>query len=662
MGKIIQLDEVLSNKIAAGEVVERPASVVKELVENAIDAGSTKIEVEVEEAGLKKIRVIDNGSGMEPEDVPLAFERHATSKIKDEKDLFRIKSLGFRGEALPSIAAVAKVELVTSTGNGPGSRLVVEGGTKLLFEPAASRKGTDFSVTDLFFNTPARLKYMKTIHTELGNITDVMNRLALSHPEVAMKLIHNGRTLLQTTGNGDSRQVLAGIYGLNIVKKMISIHGESLDFQVDGYITLPDVTRASRNYISIMVNGRFIKNYPMANAVISGYHTLLPIGRFPIVYLNITMDPILIDVNVHPAKLEVRLSKEKELAELITETIKQSFKKETLIPDGQAPKQEKLKSEQISLSLDHLPENMGQRDEQQEKIAKTNLDSESSILTKDEGTVAGLFMQSLKDHESANEVQESKKPFHQISQNQDSKFDKAKIVMENSVEEDLNGIVPNKATNDENDKDYEPFDNITDFTKNPVSRIPVLYPIGQMHGTYIFAENEKGLYIIDQHAAQERIKYEYFKEKIGEVSNDLQELLIPLTLQFSNDEYIKLEENLEELKKVGLFLEPFGTNTFIIRNHPQWFPRGEEEETIQEIIEQVLTMKKVDIKKLREKTAIMMSCKGSIKANHRLRHDEIQQLLDTLRMTSDPFTCPHGRPIIIHFSTYEMEKMFKRVM
>ncbi|MFZ2464066.1 MAG: DNA mismatch repair endonuclease MutL [Caldibacillus thermoamylovorans] len=664
MGKIIQLDEVLSNKIAAGEVVERPASVVKELVENAIDAGSTMIEVEVEEAGLKKIRVIDNGSGIEPEDVPLAFERHATSKIKDEKDLFRIKSLGFRGEALPSIASVAKVELVTSTGSGPGSRFVVEGGTKLLFEPAPSRKGTDFTVTDLFFNTPARLKYMKTIHTELGNITDVMNRLALSHPEVAMKLIHNGRTLLQTTGNGDSRQVLAGIYGLNIVKKMIPIHGESLDFQVDGYITLPEVTRASRNYISIMVNGRFIKNYPIANAVIAGYHTLLPIGRFPIVYLNITMDPILVDVNVHPAKLEVRLSKEKELSELITETIKQSFKKETLIPAGQAPKQEKLKSEQISLSLDHLPENLGQQDEpfdqKREKVARSNIDNGHSTLTKEERTVAGLFLQSLKEHESVNEIKESEESFHQTNHNQEENFDK---VTENSMGEDLNGIDLDEATNEKKaHDDHEPFDNNPDFTKQPVSRIPVLYPIGQMHGTYIFAENEKGLYIIDQHAAQERIKYEYFKEKIGEVSNDLQELLIPLTLQFSNDEYIKLEENLEELKKVGLFLEPFGTNTFIIRNHPQWFPHGEEEETIQEIIEQVLTMKKVDIKKLREETAIMMSCKGSIKANHRLRHDEIQQLLDTLRMTSDPFTCPHGRPIIIHFSTYEMEKMFKRVM
>lgn len=667
MGKIIQLDEVLSNKIAAGEVVERPASVVKELVENAIDAGSTMIEVEVEEAGLKKIRVIDNGSGIEPEDVPLAFERHATSKIKDEKDLFRIKSLGFRGEALPSIASVAKVELVTSTGNGPGSRLVVEGGTKLLFEPAPSRKGTDLTVTDLFFNTPARLKYMKTIHTELGNITDVMNRLALSHPEIAMKLIHNGRTLLQTTGNGDSRQVLSGIYGLNIVKKMISIHGESLDFQIDGYITLPEVTRASRNYISIMVNGRFIKNYPIANAVIAGYHTLLPIGRFPIVYLNITMDPILVDVNVHPAKLEVRLSKEKELSELITETIKQSFKKETLIPAGQAPKQEKLKSEQISLALDHLPEKSGQQeellDQNREKVARSNFDNGHSTLAKEERAVAGLFLQSLKDHESVNEVKEREESFHPTNHNQEENFDKAKIVTGNSMEEDLNGMVPDEATNEKIDyDDQKPFDNNPDFSKQPVSRIPVLYPIGQMHGTYIFAENENGLYIIDQHAAQERIKYEYFKEKIGEVSNDLQELLIPLTLQFSNDEYIKLEENLEELKKVGLFLEPFGTNTFIIRNHPQWFPRGEEEETIQEIIEQVLTMKKVDIKKLREETAIMMSCKGSIKANHRLRHDEIQQLLDTLRMTSDPFTCPHGRPIIIHFSTYEMEKMFKRVM
>ena len=293
MGKIIQLDDALSNKIAAGEVVERPASVVKELVENSIDAGSTVIEIEVEEAGLAKIRITDNGNGIEEEDVLLAFQRHATSKIKDENDLFRIRTLGFRGEALPSVASVSRLEMKTSTGEGAGNRLVIEGGKVERFEKASSRRGTDITITDLFFNTPARLKYMKTIHTELGNITDVVNRLALSHPEVAFRLIHNDRKLLQTNGNGDVRQVLASIYGMGIAKQLSSDHPDnSLDYKINGFASMPEVTRASRNYISTMINGRFIKNYPLAKAIQEGYHTLLPIGRFPIVLLNIEMDPI----------------------------------------------------------------------------------------------------------------------------------------------------------------------------------------------------------------------------------------------------------------------------------------------------------------------------------------------------------------------------------
>ena len=315
MGKIIQLDDRLSNKIAAGEVVERPASVVKELVENAIDAGSTVIEVEVEEAGLGKIRILDNGDGISEEDVLMAFQRHATSKIKNDDDLFRIRTLGFRGEALPSIASVSRFEMKTSTGD-LGSRVVFEGGVLQVQEAAAARKGTDIVVTDLFFNTPARLKYLKTVHTELGNITDIMNRLALSHPEISFRLIHNDRKLLHTTGNGDVRQVLAAIYGVNIVKKMVPISATSLDYKVKGWIALPEITRASRNYISTMINGRFIKNYPLVKAVQEGYHTLLPIGRYPIVLLSVEMDPILVDVNVHPSKMEVRLSKEQELNQL----------------------------------------------------------------------------------------------------------------------------------------------------------------------------------------------------------------------------------------------------------------------------------------------------------------------------------------------------------
>jgi DNA mismatch repair protein MutL len=606
VGEIIQLDDALSNKIAAGEVVERPASVVKELVENAIDAGSTVIEIEVEEAGISKIRITDNGNGIEEEDVLLAFQRHATSKIKNESDLFRIRTLGFRGEALPSIASVSKLEMTTSTGEGAGNRVVIEGGKVETFEKASSRRGTDISITDLFFNTPARLKYMKTIHTELGNITDVVNRLALSHPEAAFRLIHNDRKLLQTNGNGDVRQVLASIYGMGIAKQLIPIHAESLDYRISGFASMPEVTRASRNYISTMINGRFIKNYALARAIQEGYHTLLPIGRFPLVLLNIEMDPILVDVNVHPSKMEVRISKEAELNELVTNTIKNAFKKKELIPTGfTQPKLERPITEQQTLTLDELPK----REEKEFRPSTPTRVMESRPL---------------------------------LDVEQEFTFTK---IEEQTVE------------------DLPPLEEIEDdFIPQIESRVPPLYPIGQMHGTYIFAQNEKGLYIIDQHAAQERLKYEYFREKVGRVECELQDMLVPLTFEYSTDEYVKIMEYKHELEKVGVFLEEFGINSFIVRSHPQWFPTGDEKEIIEDMIEQLLSMKKVDIKKLREEAAIMMSCKGSIKANRHLRNDEIQTLLNDLRKASDPFTCPHGRPIIIQYSTYDMEKMFKRVM
>lgn len=618
MGKIIQLDDRLSNKIAAGEVVERPASVVKELVENAIDAGSTVIEVEVEEAGLGKIRILDNGDGISEEDVLMAFQRHATSKIKNDDDLFRIRTLGFRGEALPSIASVSRFEMKTSTGE-VGSRVVFEGGVLQVHEAAAARKGTDIVVTDLFFNTPARLKYLKTVHTELGNITDIMNRLALSHPEVSFRLIHNDRKLLHTTGNGDVRQVLAAIYGVNIVKKMVPISATSLDYKVNGWIALPEITRASRNYISTMINGRFIKNYPLVKAVQEGYHTLLPIGRYPIVLLSVEMDPILVDVNVHPSKMEVRLSKEQELNQLVTDAIKKVFKSQELIPSGfiQPEKKEKPQSEQTFFELDHVVE---KEIPVERRVFTESIFREPFTTEKEEVIQRPVSM-----------VKEA--PLTPV---------KMETVGELEIEEEI--VVER------------------DHLQESKMRIPPFYPIGQMHGTYILAQNEKGLYIIDQHAAQERIKYEYFREKVGDVQSELQELLVPITLEYSTDEALKILEHQHELERVGVFLESFGHNSFILRSHPQWLPKGEEKELMEEMIEQLLHMKKVDIHKLREEAAIMMSCKASIKANHHLRQDEIQALLDELRSTSDPFTCPHGRPIIIHYSTYEMEKMFKRVM
>jgi DNA mismatch repair protein MutL len=615
LGKIIQLDDSLANKIAAGEVVERPASVVKELVENSIDAGSTVIEIEIEEAGLAKIRIIDNGEGIEESDVLTAFQRHATSKIKNETDLFRIRTLGFRGEALPSIASVSKLEMKTSTGEEAGTRVVIEGGKIDVFEKASSRKGTDITIADLFYNTPARLKYMKTIHTELGNITDVVNRIALSHPEVSFRLIHNDRKLLHTNGNGDVRQVLAAIYGMSIVKMMVPISLDTLDFKVSGYISLPEVTRASRNYISTMINGRFIKNYPLARAIQDGYHTLLPIGRYPVVLLNIEMDPVLVDVNVHPSKMEVRISKEQELNELITRAIKESFKTKTLIPSGLTTiKPDRPKSEQSAFILEDKP------------VVKTK-----EVLTTQSFVKEPIFKE---DQEV-----ELKTDFLNYSQP---------------------GVLPEVVSLP---TEYEDLDEVeVEAEELSSKRVPMMYPIGQMHGTYIFAQNEQGLYIIDQHAAQERIKYEYFREKVGHVENELQELLVPFTFEYATNDYIKIVEYQEELEKVGVFFEEFGHNSFIVRAHPQWFPKGMEKEIIEEMIEQLLVMKKVDIKKLREEAAIMMSCKASIKANQHLRQDEIVALLTDLRNSTDPFTCPHGRPIIIQYTTYEMEKMFKRVM
>ncbi|MEH7305283.1 DNA mismatch repair endonuclease MutL [Neobacillus drentensis] len=638
MGKIIQLDDALSNKIAAGEVVERPASVVKELVENSIDAGSTVIEIEVEEAGLAKIRITDNGYGIEEEDVLLAFQRHATSKIKNENDLFRIRTLGFRGEALPSVASVSRLEMKTSTGEGAGNRLVIEGGKVEIFEKASSRRGTDITITDLFFNTPARLKYMKTIHTELGNITDVVNRLALSHPEIAFRLIHNDRKLLQTNGNGDVRQVLASIYGMAIAKQLVPISGQSLDYKITGFASMPEVTRASRNYISTMINGRFIKNYPLAKAIQEGYHTLLPIGRFPIVLLNIVMDPLLVDVNVHPSKMEVRISKEAELNALVTTMIKEEFKSKILIPTAYtAVKKVAPKEEQTSLALDEGTPPPTERNELEwYRPESTGIVHEKRPWL--EVPVKTPFTKVPPQLEIAGV--EEKDNWHSINPFSDTQ--------EEPVEEDL--VI------EHHEDEIEPNTSVAE------SRVPRLYPIGQMHGTYIFAQNENGLYIIDQHAAQERLKYEYFREKVGQVHPELQEMLVPLTFEYSTDEFLKINEYQIELEKVGVFLEEFGLNSFIVRSHPQWFPKGEEKQIIEEMIEQLLLMKKVDIKKLREEAAIMMSCKASIKANRHLRNDEIQALLDDLRKASDPFTCPHGRPIIVHYSIYEMEKMFKRVM
>lgn len=646
------MSDALSNKIAAGEVVERPASVIKELVENSIDANSRVINVDVYDAGLMRMKVTDDGDGMNEADASIAFLRHATSKVKSEHDLFHVRTLGFRGEALASIAAVSKLTLKTSTGESAGTLIAYEGGKEVRREKADARKGTEITVDQLFFNTPARLKYMKTIHTELGHITDAMNRLSLSHPDIRFTLTHNDKVIFKSNGRGDLLHIIAQIYGMNVAKKMIHIQHETLDYKITGYIAKPEVTRSGRQYISTLVNGRFVRSALLNKAILSGYHTLLPIGRHPIVVIQIDMDPILVDVNVHPTKLDVRFSKEKELYQAIETAIKVAFQNARLIPDytEKKPKAKKAPSEQTAFSFDysaHIKEPSTQQ-RHDDKPFETEVSPESMLHALSNPA-------KTEDLDELTNQPNSALPDRAISETE--------VFLE---EERMDRAI--KATIREPQIELKSTQKAAEADKNNPNteavseRMPIMYPVGQHHGTFILAENDHGLYLIDQHAAQERIKYEYYREKIVEVEPLLQELLVPMTFEFSKQEALLVEQHQQELEKIGLFFEPFGQQTYRVSSHPQWFPQGFEEETIRDIVAQIIEDEQIDLKKLREDAAILMACKKSIKANHHLNYDDMFALLETLRKTNDPFTCPHGRPIVIHFSTYELEKMFKRIM
>lgn len=630
MKQIRELSEVLANQIAAGEVVERPASVVKELVENAVDAQSTQIDILLEEAGLKKITVIDNGLGIYDEDVIDAFKRHATSKIQTQQDLFRIQTLGFRGEALPSIASVSKVTVETSTGK-EGSYVALKGGEVVEHRPHSLRQGTKIVVADLFFNTPARLKYVKTLQTELANVVDIVQRVAMSHPEIAFRLVHDGNALFRTSGNGDLKQAIAGIYGVSTVKKMIHVEAEDLDFQLSGYISLPELTRASRKYMTVLINGRYIKNFTLNKAITNGYRSKLMIGRFPIAVLKIEMDPLLVDVNVHPTKQEVRLSKEKELETLIETAIHQALSEEVLIPSVPgATMQEKKQVVSSRPPVSPIPNTMPEKkDEPKAKETTLKFDPVRHQFFVNEPTVA------VKDDKEQAHIN----PHEYINELSDVESEKLRHPFGKQETESLVDIEPEKAK----------------------QTFPELEYFGQMHGTYLFAQSEQGLYIIDQHAAQERIKYEYYRDKIGEVSEDRQHLLLPLVLEYPYQDLVTFQEKKPLLEAVGLYLEPFGKNSVIIREHPTWFPEGQEEAVIRDMLDYLLKHGNISIAKFREEQAIMMSCKKSIKANHHLSDAQARQLLLDLKMCQNPFNCPHGRPVLVHFTPHEMERMFKRI-
>lgn len=596
MSKIKVMDDILANKIAAGEVVEKCASVVKELTENSVDAGSDEIKIEVKEAGTKLIRVIDNGCGMDHDDAILAFQRHATSKLLDEIGLFRISSLGFRGEALPSIASVSEITLKTSTGD-VGTKIEIKGGKLVSDEASDARRGTEIEVRNLFYNTPARLKYLNSMYSELANICEYVNKMALSYPDKKFTLISDDKVLLNTDGSGNLLKVIKEIYGSEVARKMRKISVFNDDYDVDGFISLPEVTRSSRNHMVTLVNNRVVRNTELNRAINDGYHTYKPETRYPIVVLNINTDPSLVDVNVHPSKLDIKFSNFEDLKELVRKGIKDVLDKALLIP----------------------------------KIEKKN------------------------------EVEKEEKPKVVLQQ---LNLEREKVIEENTIDYSIFDEPVMKVNEDITDYNENVKDDIENYSKEKKKVImPEMYPVGLAKGTYIICHNELGIYMIDQHAAKERINYEGYLKAFGNPLKGSIKMLVPLTLEFPSNEFIIIKQNIDVLKDMHFDIEESGINSFTIKEHPTWIKEGYEVESIKKVIEVLISEEKhFSIEKFREKTAIMLSCKMAIKANMNISMEEMEALINDLRKCDNPYTCPHGRPTTIFYSNYELEKMFKRAM
>ncbi len=577
MSVIKLMDEILSNKIAAGEVVERCSSVVKELVENSIDAKSDEIKVDLIESGVKEIKITDNGCGMDKSDAVMAFNRHATSKIIDEDDLYHIHTLGFRGEALASIASVSKVDLYTSLGD-VGTHVRIEGGKVIDVDNCDSRRGTIISVKELFYNTPARLKHLKSLYTELSNIMDYMNKIALSHPDIRFVVTNDSKELLKTDGSGNLLKCIKNIYGINIAKKMIEINNENSDYKIEGFISLPEVYRTSRNNIITIVNGRIVRNTELNRTINDSYHSYKPDNYYPIVVLNISVDTTLVDVNIHPTKMDIKFGNMEDLLNLVSTTIKDAINKKTLIPHiEEKPTYVKNSYEEIKLDFD---------------TPTVSDNSEEYVINTD--------------------------------------FVPEEVEVHEDVEEDT-------------------------------STMPLMYPIGSVFGTYIICQNEQGMYIIDQHAAKERINYEMVKNKLAQKLKENMPMMFPLTLEYTTSEYIILKENLDFLRELNFDIEEFGINSVIVKAHPVWLPVGNEDNAIKKIIELVINKEKnFDLAKFNDHLAATMACKMSIKANTAITLKEMENLIDDLRKCDNPFNCPHGRPTTIYYSISDLEKMFKR--
>ncbi|MFA7038027.1 MAG: DNA mismatch repair endonuclease MutL [Bacilli bacterium] len=616
MALIERLNDHLTNMIAAGEVIERIASVVKELIENSIDAEAKNITITLVDSGLKEIVVKDDGFGMDSVDAKRAILPHSTSKLIKESDLFNISTLGFRGEALPSIVSVSNFKMKTSNDGNHGLMYTVKGGEIVSEALIAFSQGTEITVRNLFYNTPARLQNLKSENTELSFITDYVSKIALARPDISFKLINNEKILLHSYGNNNLLAAINNIYGPNISKSMIDFFGNNGLFQITGYISKINETRSSKNNMTIIVNGRTIRNNKILNAIVEGYQGYLMIGKYPIAVIAITVDYSLVDVNVHPGKLEVRFTDENKLTELITSTIASRLSKTNMVIDkNSSENEEKVLNE--SNDLKEFNESLIDKNDlfdinkfNERRIKTYNLDD---------------FKESLpyENEEAEERIDEIEKP----------------SIM---VQDEFSFV------NKENES-------IKDF-------LPRLEYIGQLFGTYILSQSKDEFYLIDQHAAAERVNYEKFRTALKKEKILTYELLVPIQITYAQNEYLLVLERMKEINALGIKIEDFGNGSFLVREVPIWLFKGKEKEFIDEIIYLIISDKKTQKHEFLDNMAKSLACKKSIKGNQFISKQEVLYLFEDLQKCENPYTCPHGRPVIIRYKQEEIEKWFKRIV
>ena len=625
MAKIHELSANLSNQIAAGEVIERPASVVKELVENAIDAGSNRIRIDFIGAGLKQIVVQDNGSGIDNDQIDLAFTRYATSKIANERDLFNVNTLGFRGEALASIAAVSHVEILTNSSGEIGTRAEFLGGVKKIQENAAARKGTQITVKDLFYNTPARLKYLRSPRTEIMKIVDIVNRIALGYPEIAFTLMNEGRILLRTAGNNNLRQTVSSVYGRNIAEKMLSFNSSDNDFEVSGLISNPELTRSTRNFISILLNGRYIRNFKLASAVLDGYGNNLADKHYPIAVVKIKTDPLLVDVNVHPTKREVRLSKETELSRLITNAISSVL----------------LKNERKSDAISNL--NNATEDTLVDQL-KFNL-NKNVVETKRPETQTDQINEAVPER---------------IQHIQHTQY----VNLDTPRDDDRYLITATWTDNVKKQCQLTPFTSkqsnsglISTGDELLASSLPELSFVGQTK-VYIIAASNDDLYLIDQVAARRLLSFKKIILELSSSKISQQGLLSPLILEFGNLDFLQIKDKLADIKKIGIFLEDFGQDTFILRSYPTWL--GEDvEHSVRTILDTFLNIDDSNSQNLIKRIAADQA-QREVSGRKKLTSADCGEILTNLRQVSDPYHDAKGNLVIVRLKKNDLSKMFKK--